>query len=104
MEIGAKMSPNCLLEASLGLRGDLWRPCGSPGVSRGLKPSFVIALFGTILELIFGSFRDFEVFVSCFFGIMVFDHFGDPIYMVLKLIFDIFCDVFYIFLYAGVAT
>ena len=64
----------------------------SPGYPPG-------SLFETILELIFGSFRDFEVFVSFFFGIMIFDHFGDPICMVLRFIFDVFFDVFFIFSY-----
>ena len=60
VKIEAKMTPNCLLEASLGLRGNLWEPCGSPGVPRGSKLASRVALLDTILELIFGSFLQFE--------------------------------------------
>ena len=100
VNIGAKIGPNWLLEASWGLRGDLLEPCGSPLVARGSKiakkwvggPPLGDPVGGPFLLI----FRNLRLLWWCFFFDLFFDRFRDSIFIVLKVIFECFFDASFV--------
>ena len=73
VKIGAKITPNCLLEASLDLFWKLWGPCGCPEVpqcSKMTKKGGACTFFRDPFWSMFGTFAQIDaLFGALFLGL-----------------------------------
>ena len=92
----SKLPLGGFLGASGGPLGAMWVPRGAPRLKKSEKVSSWTPPRGSILEPIFGYFRDFMLFGGCFLGVFVFEPFGDSIFTVLGFILDCCFAVFFV--------
>ena len=83
LNIGAKMSQNRGLEASWGLWGGLWGPCGSAGASRCSKPASRDTARGPLGIPFLVIFLCLRVFFEGLLLSLFLNGFGGPFFMIL---------------------